>query len=233
MNAESGVGVGWGGGMSEFFDVAIIMAAFPMLWRGLLTTLALSALVVPLGLAAGLVLALLSTTQSRLMRWAVIGWTDLFRAFPPLVLLILLYGGLPFAGVELGGVACMAIAFCLNTGSYYGEVIRAGMESIPAGQSEAARSLGLSAWQTLRKIVLPQALRRVLPDLVSNTLEVVKLTSLASVVAVPELLYQARQAQSLTYNPSPIFAAAVLYAVALWPIVKILRRLEQRAVLSR
>ncbi len=219
--------------MSDFFDAGIILAAWPMLWRGLLTTLALSALVVPLGLAAGFGLALLSTSRSRAVRWGVIGWTDLFRAFPPLVLLILLYGGLPFAGLELGGVACMAIAFFLNTGSYYSEVIRAGMESVPPGQSEAARSLGLGTWQTLRTIVLPQALRRVLPDLVSNTLEVVKLTSLASVVAVPELLYQARQAQSLTYNPSPIFAAAVLYAVALWPFVKILRRLEQRAAPSR
>jgi polar amino acid transport system permease protein len=219
--------------MSEFFDIGIVVAAWPMLWRGLATTLLLSALVVPLGLLSGLGLALLSTLRSRVVRYLVIGWTDLFRAFPPLVLLILLYGGLPFAGLELGGVACMAIAFFLNTGSYYGEVIRAGIESIPPGQSEAARSLGLGVWATLRKIILPQALRQVLPDLVSNTLEVVKLTSLASVVAVPELLYQARQAQSLTYNPSPIFAAAVLYALALWPIVKILRRLEQRAVLSR
>ena len=219
--------------MSDFFDVGIILAAWPMLWRGLVTTLLLSALVIPLGLLAGLVLALLSRAASRAIRTAVLVWTDLFRAFPPLVLLILLYGGLPFTGLELSGVACMAIAFFLNTGSYYGEVIRAGIESIPQGQSEAARSLGLGLWVTMRKIILPQALRRVLPDLVSNTLEVVKLTSLASVVAVPELLYQARQAQSLTYNPSPIFAAAVLYALALWPIVKLLRRLEQRAVLSR
>lgn len=219
--------------MSDFLDIGIILAAWPMLWRGLVTTLLLSALVIPLGLLAGLALALLSTVSSRVLRAGVIVWTDLFRAFPPLVLLILLYGGLPFAGLELSGVACMAIAFFLNTGSYYGEVIRAGIESIPQGQSEAARSLGLGRWITLRKIILPQALRRVLPDLVSNTLEVVKLTSLASVVAVPELLYQARQAQSLTYNPSPIFAAAVLYALALWPVVKLLRRLEQRAVLSR
>lgn len=219
--------------MGDFFNIEIIVAAWPMLWRGLAATIGLSLLVIPLGFAAGLTLALLSTRPGRLLRWTVIGWTDLFRAFPPLVLLILLYGGLPFAGLELGGVACMAIAFFLNTGAYYGEVIRAGLRSVPPGQSEAARSLGLSAIQTLRKIVLPQALRNVLPDIVSNTLEVVKLTSLASVVAVPELLYQARQAQSLTYNPSPILAASVLYALILWPIVKLLRRLEHRAVHAR
>ena len=186
----------------------------------------------PLGFGAGLALAVTSTARSLALRLAVIFWTDLFRAFPPLVLLILLYGGLPFMGLELGGVACMAIAFFLNTGAYYGEVIRAGIESVPAGQSDAARALGLTKVQTQRFIVLPQALRAVLPDLVSNTLEVVKLTSLASVVAVPELLYQARQAQSLTYNASPIIAASVLYALLLWPFVKLLRRLEHRAVPS-
>ncbi len=220
-------------GLGDFFNLDIVISAWPLLWRGLLATIGLSLVVIPLGFAAGLTLALLSTARSRALRYAIIGYTDLFRAFPPLVLLILLYGGLPFAGLELGGVACMAIAFTLNTGAYFGEVIRSGIESLPRGQAEAARSLGLSAVQTMRKIILPQALRNVLPDLVSNTLEVVKLTSLASVVAVPELLYQARQAQSLTYNPSPILAASVLYAVVLWPFVKLLRRLEHRAVLSR
>lgn len=219
--------------VAEFFDLGIIAAAWPLLWRGLVATVLLSLLVVPLGFGAGLGLALLSTLRSRAVRVGVIVYTDLFRAFPPLVLLILLYGGLPFAGLELGGVACMAIAFTLNTGAYFGEVIRAGIESLPRGQGEAGRSLGLSAWQTMWRIILPQALRRVLPDLVSNTLEVVKLTSLASVVAVPELLYQARQAQSLTYNPSPILAASVLYALVLWPFVKLLRRIEHHAVSLR
>ncbi len=82
-------------------------------------------------------------------------------------------------------------------------------------------------------VVLPQAVRNVLPDLLSNTLEVVKLTSIASVVAVPELLYQARQAQSVTYNPTPIVVAAVIYFVLLWPVVRLLSRLENRAIAGR
>ena len=105
----------------------------------------------------------------------------------------------------------MAIAFFLNTGAYYGEILRAGIDSVPAGQVEAARSTGLSRLQAMAYVVLPQAVRNVLPDLLSNTLEVVKLTSLGSVVAVPELLYQARQAQSITYNPTPIVVAAIIY----------------------
>jgi polar amino acid transport system permease protein len=134
------------------------------------------------------------------VRWPLMAWVDFFRAFPPLVLLIFLYAGLPFAGLELGGFACVCIAFFLNTGAYYGEILRAGIDSVPAGQTEAARST-----------------------------EVVKLTALGSVVAMPELLFQARQAQSLTYNPTPIVLAALIYFVMLWPLVRLLSRLDNRA----
>ena len=219
--------------IQSFFNVEIAAAALPIVIQGLLNTILLSLLVVPLGLLGGIVLALLAHSRSRFVRWPLIAWVDFFRAFPPLVLLILLFAGLPFAGLELGGFACVAIAFFLNTGAYYGEILRAGIESIPNGQVEAARSTGLSRLQAMIYIVLPQAVRNVLPDLLSNTLEVVKLTSLGSVVAVPELLYQARQAQSLTFNPTPIVMAAVVYFLILWPMVRVLSRLENRALAAR
>jgi polar amino acid transport system permease protein len=216
-----------------FFNLAIIRAAAPILLQGLLRTLLLTLVTVPLGLLGGVLIALLSTARHRAVRWALIGTVDFFRAFPPLVLLIFLYAGLPFAGIDLGGFGCVAIAFFLNTGAYYGEILRAGIESVPAGQSEAARSTGLSRAQALAYVVLPQAVRTVLPDLLSNTLEVVKLTSIASVVALPELLFEARQAQSVTYNASPIVAAAILYFLILWPAVRLLSRLENRAIAAR
>ncbi|MCX7383668.1 MAG: amino acid ABC transporter permease [Alphaproteobacteria bacterium] len=219
--------------IETFFNAAIMAQAWPIILAGLGNTLALSLMVVPLGLAGGMALALLSTLRSPWVRWPLMAWVDFFRAFPPLVLLIFLYAGLPFAGLELGGFACVGIAFFLNTGAYYGEVLRAGIESVAPGQIEAARSTGLTRLQALVWIVLPQAVRAVLPDLLSNTLEVVKLTSLASVVALPELLFQARQAQSLTYNPTPIVAAAAVYFLLLWPLVRLLSRLENRAVASR
>jgi len=216
--------------VQSFFNGEIAAAALPIVLQGLLNTILLSLLVVPLGLAGGLVLALLAHSRSRLVRWPLMAWVDFFRAFPPLVLLVLLFAGLPFAGLELGGFACVAIAFFLNTGAYYGEILRAGIESIPHGQVEAARSTGLSRLQAMTYIVLPQAVRNVLPDLLSNTLEVVKLTSLGSVVAVPELLFQARQAQSVTFNATPIVMAAVVYFLILWPLVRLLSRLENRAL---
>jgi len=219
--------------IDTFFNIDIIATAWPILLQGLITTAGLSLLVVPLGVIGGAVLAVLSTVRHPWVRWPLMAWVDFFRAFPPLVLLIFLYAGLPFAGLELGAFGCVAIGFFLNTGAYYGEILRAGIESVPAGQSEAARSTGLSRLQTMAYVVLPQAVRNVLPYLVSNTLEVVKLTSIASVVALPELLYQARQAQSVTYNPTPIVAAAIVYFLLLWPVVRLLSQLENRAIAGR
>jgi len=216
--------------IETFLNAKIAVAAWPILLTGVLSTVLLALMVVPLGIVGGLGLGLLSTVRHAAIRIPVMAWVDLFRAFPPLVLLILLYAGLPFAGIDLGGYGAVALGFFLNTGAYYGEVLRAGLESVPLGQVEAARSTGLTRLQALLWVVLPQAVRNVLPDLVSNTLEVVKLTSLASVVAVPELLFQARQAQSLTYNPTPIIVAALLYFILLWPIVRLLSRLENRTI---
>ena len=219
--------------IETFLNPEIIAAAWPIVLAGLLNTILLSLIVVPLGLLGGLILAVLATVHDPLVRWPLMAWVDFFRAFPPLVLLVLLFAGLPFAGLELGGFACVAIAFFLNTGAYYGEIFRAGIESVPTGQIEAARSTGLNRLQALAYIVLLQAVRNVLPDLLSNTLEVVKLTSLGSVVAVPELLFQARQAQSVTFNPTPIVMAAVIYFMILWPVVRLLSQLENRALAGR
>ncbi|MDO9709308.1 amino acid ABC transporter permease [Paracraurococcus lichenis] len=216
-----------------FFSLDILQQAWPILWQGLQQTLLLSALVVPLGLLGGVILALLSTIHHPLVRWPLMAWVDLFRALPPLVLLIFVYAGLPFAGLEVSALGAVAIGFFLNTGAYYGEILRAGIESVPRGQMEAARSTGLTRGQAMAWVILPQAVRNVLPDLISNTLEVVKLTSIASVVAMPELLFQARQAQSVTYNATPIMAAAVIYFLLLWPVVRLLSRLENRQLAAR
>ena len=215
--------------LQTFFNLEIIGAAWKILLAGLGNTILLSVVVVPLGLFGGLILSLLAGVRNPWVRYPLMAWVDFFRAFPPLVLLIFLFAGSPFAGFEMSGFTCVCIAFFLNTGAYYGEILRAGIDSVPAGQAEAARSTGLGRFQTMLYVVLPQAVRNVLPDLLSNTLEVVKLTSLGSVVAMPELLFQARQAQSLTYNPTPIVVAALIYFVLLWPLVRFLSRLENRA----
>ena len=213
-----------------FFNFDILAQAWPILLAGFRMTLLLTLAVVPLGFAGGLAVSLLSTARSRALKAFVIGYVDLFRAFPPLVLLMLVAYGLPFLDIRLGAFGSVALAFFLNTSSYYGEILRAGIESVPRGQLEAARSTGLSALQAMAWVVLPQAVRNVVPDLISNTLEVIKLTSIASVVALPELLHAAREAQALTYNATPIIAAGIIYLVCLWPLVRLLSRFEHRQI---
>jgi polar amino acid transport system permease protein len=199
-----------------------------LLWRGFGMTLLLCLTVIPLGFIGGLLVALARLSRFASLRISVRVLTDLFRELPPLVLLILVYSGLPFAGIRLNPFSAVCIAFFLNTSAYYGEVMRAGIESIGFGQWEAARSTGLSARDTVAFVILPQALRNVLPDLVSNTVEVVKLTSIASVVSMTELLYSADMARSLTFNASPVVLAGLFYLVLLLPLVRLASRLEHR-----
>lgn len=213
--------------IQQFFNIDIMIRAYPTILRGLGMTLLICLVVVPLGLAGGLVAALASTARARWLRWSAVALVDLFRAIPPLVLLIFVYAGLPFAGIRLSPFVAVVIAFLLNNSAYYGEVFRAGLISIGKGQWEAARSTGLTQRQTLTHVILPQATRNVLPDLISNTVEVVKLTSLASVVSLGELLHAADLARSVTYNASPLTLAAGVYLVLLWPVVRFLSRYQR------
>jgi len=213
----------------SFFDLEIYAEVFPHLLKGLWTTLWLSIVVIPIGLISGLLLAVVLTeSKAWPIRWLIIGYIDFFRAFPPLVLLILVYFGWPFLGVELDKLTAVVIAFGLNNASYFAEVFRAGLHGVPGGQMEAARSTGLTRAQALIYVVIPQATRNVLPDLVGNSIEIVKLTTIASVVALPELLRAARDAQALLYNPSPIMLAAMLYLLLLWPVTRWLGTMEHK-----
>jgi polar amino acid transport system permease protein len=214
--------------IDQFFNISVMERALPLLLRGLGMTLLLCLTVIPLGFIGGTLVALARLSRFAALRVTIRVLTDLFRALPPLVLLILVYSGLPFAGIRLNPFTAVCIAFLLNSSAYYGEVMRAGIESIGFGQWEAARSTGLGNRDTLLFVVLPQAVRNVLPDLVSNTVEVAKLTSIASVVSMTELLYSADMARSLTFNASPVVLAGLFYLVLLWPLVRLASRLEHR-----
>lgn len=215
--------------LQQFFNVDIMGKALPLVLQGLKTTLLICLIVIPMGLAGGVLVALASRSPVRALRITVTLLVDLMRALPPLVVLILVYSGLPFLGLRISPLTAVVIAFFLNNAAYYGEIIRAGIESVPAGQWEASRSTGLRADQAFVWVILPQGLRNVLPDLVSNTVEVVKLTSLASVVSLQEMLYSADMARSLTFNASPIVLAALIYFALLWPAVRLVSRLEHAA----
>lgn len=216
--------------LKQFFNLAIAERVLPSLLHGLQMTILLALITVPLGLMVGLAIAALQELHNRFLNGLLVVYIDALRAFPPLVLLVFLYYGMPFLGLELSSMQAVCTALILNTSSYYAEVFRAGIESVPRGQIEAARSTGLGMSATLRYVVVPQAVRNVLPDLMSNILEAIKLTSLASVVTLPELLRVARIAQGNMFNTTPLIVAALLYLLMLWPLVRLITVLERRSL---
>lgn len=216
-----------------FFNLDILQQAWPLLAQGALNTLLFSVIGIPLAMVMGAVLAVLADSRFLVLRLLQRAWADVFRALPPLVLVLLLYTGLPFVGIRLTPVTAVILTFILNIGAYFCEVFRAGLASVPAGQWEAARATGLTGAQTFWHVTFPQATRNILPDIVSNIIEGVKLSTIGALVAMPELLFQARQAQNITYNATPIIAAAAIYFLALWPLVRLLSRLEHRSIIAK
>ncbi|AYM14540.1 amino acid ABC transporter permease [Agrobacterium tumefaciens] len=214
--------------IEQFFNLDIMSQALPYLVSGLMITLVLTAVLAPVGFGIGLGLALMSEARSPVLRWIVRTWVNVFRTMPPLVLIIVTFSALPFLGVRLPAILCAIIALLLNNTAYYCEIIRAGLGSVSRGQMEAARSTGLGYTDSLRYVVLPQALRNVLPDLASNTIEVVKATSLASIVGVHDLLYSASTIRSVTFNTSSLTLAAIIYLIILLPAVRLSGRLERK-----
>jgi polar amino acid transport system permease protein len=154
-------------------------------------------------------------------------YIDIFRSIPLLVLLIVVYYALPFVGIRLSPFVSAVAALTLVSAAYTAEIFRAGIEAIPKGQFEAAAALGLSNRHAMVDVVLPQAIRIVIPPLTNNCINVLKDTALASVVAMPDLLKQATQAQALAANPTPLIGAAVIYIALLWPMVAIVAGLEK------
>lgn len=214
--------------IEQFFNFDIMRQALPYLMTGLMITLVLTAVLAPVGFVIGLGMALISEMRSPVLRWIVRTWVNVFRTMPPLVLIIVTFSALPFLGIRLPAIMCAIIALLLNNTAYYCEIIRAGLGSVSPGQMEAARSTGLGYRDGLRYVVLPQALRNVLPDLASNTIEVVKATSLVSIVGVYDLLYSASTIRSVTFNTSSLTLAAIIYLVILLPAVRLSSLLERK-----
>ena len=225
---------GWPRVRESFFNGEVARESLPDILSGLWLNVRVLAMTAVLVVIVGLLVAALRTLRGPIyfpVRALAAAYTDFFRGMPLIILLYLVGFGLPglqLRGVPTSPVILGTIALVLTYSAYVSEVFRAGIESVHPSQRAAARSLGLTYGQTMRRVVLPQAVRNVLPDLVSNTVEVVKLTSIASVVALPELLYSADMARSITFNASPIVLAAAIYLVMLWPVVRLISRLERR-----
>jgi polar amino acid transport system permease protein len=211
-----------------FLNRKVFVETFPLLVSGLTITIGLGITAIVLGLAGGFVLALLRLYGSAPVRFVTIAYINVFRAIPLLVLLIVIYYALPFVGIRLTPFTSATAALSLVSAAYSAEILRAGIEGVPRGQFEAARALGLTWIRQMTDVVLPQAVKLVIPPLTSNAINVMKDTALASVVAMPDLLKQATQAQALAANPTPLIGAALIYIAILLPFVSLVGVAEKR-----
>lgn len=216
-----------------FLNAEVMRRTFPMLLQGLWITLQLGAASIVAGLVLGLGLAMARLYGPGPLRFVTRLYIDIFRSIPLLVLLIIVYYALPFVGLRLSPFMSAMSALTLVSGAYTAEIFRAGIEAIPKGQFEASAALGLNGRQTMGDVILPQAVRIVIPPLTNNSINVIKDTALASVVAMPDLLKQATQAQALAANPSPLIGAALIYLAFLWPLVALVSRMERRFAARR
>ncbi|MEN3791362.1 amino acid ABC transporter permease [Fulvimarina sp. MAC3] len=214
--------------VSTFFNIDVLVRYYPLLLEGLWRTIALGVLSIVLGLIGGLVLAIARLYGPGPVRFLSIAYIDIFRAIPVLVWLVIVYYALPFVGIRLSAFASATAALTMISSAYTAEIYRAGIEAVPRGQFEAAQSIGLGRFDLMRDVVLPQAIRIVIPPLTNNSINVLKDTALASVVALPDLLKQATQAQALAANPTPLIGAAILYLILLLPLVRLVAVFEAR-----
>jgi polar amino acid transport system permease protein len=213
-------------------SVEVFRDAWPYLSQGLRMTLLLAVLMVPIAFVLGVVVALAAASPHASRRVPAFIYIDVLRAFPPLVLIIFIFYALPHLGLRLPEIPAFVFAMSLNGSAYFAEIVRAGLNAVPRGQFEAARSTGMSQAHTLLWIVLPQALRNVRLPVLSNVLELTKATSLASVVAIAELQRMARIAQGAIFDPAPLLFAALIYLAMFWPFVRLLSMMQKNEPLK-
>lgn len=215
--------------MHYVWDFAILGKYSHLFWVGLGWTMAYTIGTVILGTLLGLVVGILRLNRWRVIDWLLVAYIELFRCTPLLVQIIWFYYAFPvLLGLNIPAhVAAMSV-LSLYGGAFYAEIVRGGIESVPRGQWDAARALGLRPWRMLRLVILPQALKPMLPPYVNQSVTQLKNTSLVSVIAVPDLVYNATLINAETYRPLEVYTTiAVIYFAILFPATLLARRLER------
>jgi len=209
--------------MAYTFDWSVLLVYRHLLWRGLLLTVEISALSLVLSLVLGGVIGIGRRAEAASVRWLCGAYIEFFRNIPLIVQLFFWY----FA-VGLGSFPAAVIGLTVYTSAYIAEVMRSGLQSIPRTQIEAARSFGMTPYQTIRHVVLPQALMRVIPPLGVEFINVIKNSSIAMTISVTELTFQTQQIESLTFRGfEAATAITILYVLLALSIVLLLAAIER------
>jgi polar amino acid transport system permease protein len=215
--------------MNYVWDFGILTKYSHLFWLGIGWTMAYPVGTIALGTLIGLVVGILRLRRYPVIDWLLVAYIELFRCTPLLVQIIWFYYAFPVViGVNIPAHVAAMTVLSLYGGAFYAEIVRGSIESISRGQWDAARALGLSSWRLLRLVIIPQALKPMLAPYVNQSVTQLKNTSLVSVIAVPDLVYNATLINADTYRPLEVYTVvALIYFAILFPATLIARRLER------
>lgn len=215
--------------MDHIWNFAPVLASWPLLLEGLLNTLRLAAITLGLGLTLGLFVGAARFSALPLLRWPAVAFIEIFRNTPVLVQIMWFFFAFPLiAPIRVSPFEAAVLGLALNTTAFAAEIYRAGLQSIHRGQWEAARALGMTHVQQMRRIILPQAVRRMIPAFMNRAVELLKMTSLASVIAYGELMHQAKTVATFHFNPIETYTVvALVFFSIVYPLALAVQRLEK------
>ena len=215
--------------MEHVWHFGPVLASWPLLLEGLINSLRLAALTLAAGLFLGLFVGAARFAKAPLLSWPATAFIELFRNTPVLVQIMWFFFAFPIiAPVKISPFSAAALGLALNTTAFAAEIYRAGLQSIHRGQWEAARALGMTYGQQMRRVVLPQAVRRMIPAFMNRAVELLKMTSLASVVAYGEIMHQAKTIATFHFNPIETYTvAALVFFTLVYPLAMAVQRVER------
>lgn len=214
--------------MEHVWDFATLLANWNVLARGLVDTVKLAVFCLVCGLALGLPIGAARYARIRWLNWPATAFVEVFRNTPALVQIMWFFFAFPIISpFDVDAFSAAALALSLNTAAFSAEIYRGGIQSIGPTQWQAAKALGMSYAQTMRRVILPQAVRRMIPAFTNRGIELIKMTTLASTIAYAELLHEAKTLASIHFNPIEAYTAvALIFFVVVFPITLLVRRLE-------
>ncbi|MFB1100638.1 MULTISPECIES: amino acid ABC transporter permease [Bacillaceae] len=211
--------------IGKFFDAELAWENLPFILEGLPMTIAVAFAGMGMGLILGFFLAVGRSSRFFVLRWPARFYISFMRGTPILVFLFILYQGLPVVQIRLDAFTCAVLAFGLNSAAYIAEVNRGALNSIAYGQWESSYALGLNYWQTLTRVIVPQAARVAMPPLTNVFLDLVKATSLAAVITVPEMFQKAQIVAGRTFDSMTMY---ITVALVYWPLCIIISYFQER-----
>ena len=214
--------------LDTFFNLDVAARYWPEILSGVWITVVIGIAVTVTGIGLGLSLAILRAKQIRAISIPIVIFADIMRALPPLIVIIIFYFAFPLIGISMSAFTATWLSLSLVLAANAEESVWGALLSLPRGQSEAARSTGLTWWQTMTAVILPQAFRIALPPLTNRAIAVSKNVALGSVVALSEVLNNAQSATSTAGNPTPLTMAAAAYLAIFIPAMMYARRVENR-----